>query len=788
MPYPGAANGVATQGAAHSGGLSTAATMEAELMNLLLGKTAFGATPMGGSVKKIHDILTKEMQPKVLDAHKSDQNELNKLMAELKKCFSVRDKALKGAAPWNVKYKFVSIHHKTCRGDEAVKYSSKEACVKQQRSLYEVKKLKCQYYASISKNFGSTFNNRAIVTKAGSEGVQSYITRISGTVCGKHVHGERGRKAVAGGWGGGLLNGFLDQYLKAKFACEVATKNYNDKVAECKRKIHEYNVKKGKCNQFQTLMDTQSCKHAVLVKDTCEQYAGCYAIKLKSFQIARQKVIMEERDRKAEWRGLTRIACLIAAFADGKLTDKEVDECKKRTVTTTHLIIKYPKVPRMTKCVTTQLYPATGAYKRREFAPLPTLAKGKVSVPCSGVENIPTKPKKGSPTTCKCRRVTLEGHYRAGPLVKCTGCHDVFRSKEKNSCPRNTKIFAPATRTDWQTFLNSAGPLGHPHWIIDITRPQNGCGGCTSNAMNSANSNQKSWRTSDGSPWWLRSSKYGQPSGDYTANCYLGLGKKKPSNENSITFDDKGCSFHSKAYYCQKIRIWLTPTKGSPKSCKCSPVTLSSRYSTGMLAKCEQCITVSKATQKNSCPRGMKIFSPRSRADWRTFINSAAPLRAPNFIIDITRPQNGCGGCTKYPMNAKVPNQATWRTSDSSQWWLRSSKYNQPNGDYRANCFMDLFRRPTSESAVQFRAAAPLKDGEYAHKGCSFSSRSYYCQPKYVKPKPKVVKKAKPVVKRIKPYTELKPGLLEEVSYWKHKQTKVPSNGFMQSLSPSMLR
>merc|ERR1719162_1942080 len=148
------------------GGGSTAAAMEAQLMNLLLGKSAFGATPMGGSVKKIHNILQNEMKPKVLDAHKSDQNELNKLMAELKKCFSVRDKALKSAAPWNVKYKFVSTHHKTCRGDEAVKYSSKEACLKQQRSLYEVKKLKCQYYASISKNFGSTFNNRAIVTKA----------------------------------------------------------------------------------------------------------------------------------------------------------------------------------------------------------------------------------------------------------------------------------------------------------------------------------------------------------------------------------------------------------------------------------------------------------------------------------------------------------------------------------------------------------------------------------------------------------------------------------------------
>jgi len=748
------------------GGGSTAAAMEAQLMNLLLGKSAFGATPMGGSVKKIHNILTKEMKPKVLDAHKADQTELNQMMRELKKCFSTRDKGRRSARPWGVKYVFQSRGHKTCRSDEAVQYSSKEASLKQQRALYQVKVLKCKYFASISQKFGATVSNVAVVTKAGSESVQSYIGRISSTICGNHVHGEKGNKKATGGWGGGLVHGFFDQYLKAKHACEVATKEYNDKVAESKRKIHSYNVRKGKCNQFQTLMDSQSCKHAVIIKDTCEQYAGCYAGRLKAFQLASQQVKMEERDRKAEWRGLTRIACLIAAFADGKVSDKEIDECKKKVVTTTHLIIKYPKIPIMTRCAVTNLYPATGAYKRREFAPLPTLAKGKASIACSGVESIPTKPAPGSPKSCKCRRVTLEGHYRAGPLVKCKGCLDVRRSKDKSSCPVGTKIFAPATRGDWQTFLNSAGPLGQPHWIIDITRPQNGCGGCTSNAMNNLNSQQKSWVTSDGSPWWLRSTKYSQPSGDYAKTCYLGLGKKKPADENSITFDDKGCNYHSKAYYCQKKRIWLTPKRGSPSSCKCSPITLASAYSPGALAKCEQCISVSKAQQKNSCPRGMKIFSPRSRADWKTFIISAQPLRAPNWIIDITRPQNGCGGCTKYPMNSKVPNQATWRTSDGSAWWLRSTRYSQPRGDYTSNCFMDL-GNPTSENTVQFKDGRRMEDGEKRTQKCSYRSRSYYCQSKYVKPKPKKVKAAPTPSVRIVPFSSLKPGLKEEVYYFK---------------------
>jgi hypothetical protein len=42
----------------------TMAGMEEAVMQLMSGKTAFGATPMGGSVKKIIDVLTKTMMPR----------------------------------------------------------------------------------------------------------------------------------------------------------------------------------------------------------------------------------------------------------------------------------------------------------------------------------------------------------------------------------------------------------------------------------------------------------------------------------------------------------------------------------------------------------------------------------------------------------------------------------------------------------------------------------------------------------------------------------------------------
>merc|ERR1719321_115885 len=102
----------------------------------------------------------------------------------------------------------------------------------------------------------------------------------------------------------------------------------------------------------------------------------------------------------------------------------------------------------------------------------------------------------------------------------------------------------------------------------------------------------------------------------------------------------------------------MKPARGSPKSCSCRKVDLSWSYSAGALVKCEQCRTVYRSTQKNSCPAGMKLFSPRSRADWKVFLDSAGPLRAPHWIIDVTRPQNGCGGCTRYPMKSSTAQQA----------------------------------------------------------------------------------------------------------------------------------
>jgi len=79
---------------------------------------------------------------------------------------------------------------------------------------------------------------------------------------------------------------------------------------------------------------------------------------------------------------------------------------------------------------------------------------------------------------------------------------------------------------------------------------------------------------------------------------------------------------------------------------------------------------------------------------------------------------------------------------------------------------MDL-GNPTSENTVQFKDGRRMEDGEKRTQKCSYRSRSYYCQSKYVKPKPKKVKAAPTPSVRIVPFSSLKPGLKEEVYYFK---------------------
>merc|ERR1719201_2234377 len=64
-----------------------------------LGKQGGGATPFGGSVQNIKDLLQKDMMPKVIAAHTSNQKELNSLADLVEGCTTTKSNSIKKANP-----------------------------------------------------------------------------------------------------------------------------------------------------------------------------------------------------------------------------------------------------------------------------------------------------------------------------------------------------------------------------------------------------------------------------------------------------------------------------------------------------------------------------------------------------------------------------------------------------------------------------------------------------------------------------------------------------------------
>merc|ERR1712151_719256 len=182
-----------------------------------------------------------------------------------------------------------------------------------------------------------------------------------------------------------------------------------------------------------------------------------------------------------------------------------------------------------------------------------------------GKPAIPTKCRSGSPGNCKLTNIHVPG-YSPGALVRIHNGRRIRKSTETHSCPVGYKVWSPRNKNDWTTVYNAMKKNINnypkkPHFIIDVTRPANGCGGCTKYAMRSTTAQQGSWRTTDRSAWWLRDARYNEPNGDYHANCYLHIYDVNPNN---VRFNDGNCNYASTDYLCQKESP--APTTCGPSS------------------------------------------------------------------------------------------------------------------------------------------------------------------------------------------------------------------------------
>merc|ERR1712051_945813 len=216
----------------------------------------------------------------------------------------------------------------------------------------------------------------------------------------------------------------------------------------------------------------------------------------------------------------------------------------------------------------------------------------------------PTKCGPGSSGSCRVEVLNNVVGYSAGKVLRIRNGRGVRRSGDKTSCPTGWKIWSPRNKNDWIKVYNALGKNINnypkkPHLIVDVTRPANGCGGCTKYAMRSTTAQQGSWTTTDGSSWWLRDAKYNEPNGDYN------------------------CNYASTDYLCQKELA--APTKcgpGSSGSCRVEVLNNVVGYSAGKVLRIRNGRGVRRSGDKTSCPTGWKIWSPRNKNDWIKVYNA----------------------------------------------------------------------------------------------------------------------------------------------------------------------
>lgn len=281
-------------------------------------------TPMGPSVQYIKGLIDNTMLPNREQAHQNDQDAIDAAARGVGSCQENMRDYLDQAANHKDAYKTASTDHHDCRLAESGEFMEKDNRCRPE--MHEVKRLQAE------------------ATCAKVEDAQRF----------KYCNYQR--------------------ITDAQNECDAAKRRITAAEELCDETRSRFEAKKAECDHWQGIMDNAACEHAVSKKEACSQGETCYKNKHTTFQTTFKRVQKDEVTRGGEWRALKRMQCLMGTFENGKVTDAEIEVCKRKT----HVppSINYPSAPSMDSCTMPDEYPGTAAYKEAAFGNLPFQAKG----------------------------------------------------------------------------------------------------------------------------------------------------------------------------------------------------------------------------------------------------------------------------------------------------------------------------------------------------------------------------------------------------------------------------
>lgn len=116
---------------------------------------------------------------------------------------------------------------------------------------------------------------------------------------------------------------------------------------------------------------------------------------------------------------------------------------------------------------------------------------------------------------------------------------------DNNSCNAlGMDLVFPRSQAHWDSML-ARFDLSYFSTVPGVFKNSDG-GNYTDCAMRSGGCGD--WQVGDGGRWWLRDTNFSEPSGDYSANCWLSAYSVFPTND--IQFNDANCQYSTTKYIC----------------------------------------------------------------------------------------------------------------------------------------------------------------------------------------------------------------------------------------------
>ena len=158
-------------------------------------------------------------------------------------------------------------------------------------------------------------------------------------------------------------------------------------------------------------------------------------------------------------------------------------------------------------------------------------------------------------------------------VLEVEGIVQTCRYHDDNSCPAGFDIWVPRSYEHAKAVVNAVDV--EFTYLVGVYRNEDGpngwpnegneedCGGCTDVAMNSDNyadwvaqgTNRVPWTSVAGSPWFLRSTTYSEPNGNYESGCWLTTNWDDGwVDGEGFSFDDGGCGYCFTKYLCSTNR------------------------------------------------------------------------------------------------------------------------------------------------------------------------------------------------------------------------------------------